>query len=62
MFVSKKQLHFTVMMLKLYSEQKRHLAKQVCVSVCVHVNFALLGSCSCTDAVEALHPTYASRL
>ena len=28
-FVSTKQMHLTVMMLKLYSEQKRHLAKQV---------------------------------
>jgi len=28
-FVSSKQIHLTVMMLKLYSEQKRHLAKQV---------------------------------
>ena len=28
-FVATKQIHLTVMMLKLYSEQKRHLAKQV---------------------------------
>lgn len=28
-FVSTKQMHLTVIMLKLYSEQKRHLAKQV---------------------------------
>ena len=53
------------MMLKLYSEQKRHLAKQVCVClclcVCVRANFALLMSCSCTKAVEVLYPTYASK-
>lgn len=28
-FVATKQIHLTIMMLKLYSEQKRHLAKQV---------------------------------
>lgn len=50
------------MMLKLYSEQKRHLAKQVCVSVCVHANFALLVPCRCYKAAEVPHPTYASRL
>ena len=33
----------------------------MCVSVCVHANFALLVSCSCAKAVEVLYPTYASK-
>ena len=41
-FVSTKQIHLTVMMLKLYSEQKRHLAKQVSQAASVTI-------CTITD-------------
>ena len=43
-------------MLKLCSEQKRHLAKQVCMCVSVYVgaNLALLVPCSCR--IQLTHP------